>query len=78
MQDEANRVWRTRSSTRLAKYDYTCREPYFVTICARNMDWLLVSVGSDGEVTLSEWGRVVEECWLAIPEHFPNAALDSG
>ena len=49
---------------------------YFVTVCARNMECVFGSVGSNGKVTLSEWGHVVEACWLAIPEHSPGSALD--
>ena len=49
---------------------------YFVTVCARNMECVFGSVGSDGKVTLSEWGHIVEACWLAIPEHFPGSDLD--
>jgi putative transposase len=33
--------------------------------------------GKEGpKMQLSEVGRIVEECWLAIPEHFPNVILD--
>ena len=28
------------------------------------------------EVELSEIGKIVEECWLAIPDHFPGVILD--
>jgi putative transposase len=66
-----------RRSTRLPKYDYASRGTYFVTVCARNMECVFGSVGSDSQVTLSDWGHVVETCWLAIPEHFPGIALDA-
>ena len=65
-----------RRSSRLPKHDYTSSLMYFVTVCACNMECVFGSVGSDGKVTLSEWGHVVEACWLAIPEHFPGSALD--
>ena len=65
-----------RRSTRLPKYNYASRGMYFVTVCARDMECLFGYVGDDGRVTLSEWGQVVEECWRAIPEHFPDVTLD--
>ena len=66
-----------RRTTRLPKFDYTSPGRYFVTVCTRNMESLFGSVGSDGQVTLTECGHIVEACWLAIPEHFPNVALDT-
>ena len=65
-----------RRSSRLPRHDYSSPLMCFVTVCARNMECVFGSVGSDGKVTLSEWGHVVEACWLAIPEHCPGSALD--
>jgi len=73
---QSGRAFGDRRSSRLPKYDYASRGPYFVTICARNMECVFGVVGSDGQMTLNEWGHVAESCWLAIPEHFPGIALD--
>jgi len=73
---QSERAVGDRRSSRLPRHDYSSPLMYFVTVCARNMECVFGSVGSDGKVTLSEWGHVVEACWLAIPEHCPGSALD--
>lgn len=65
-----------RRSVRLRDYDYTQPGAYFVTICAADKQCVFGSV-NDGHVTLNNSGRSVEECWLAIPQHFPLARLDA-
>ena len=30
----------------------------------------------DGEMRLSAWRRIVQKCWEAVPDHFPNVELD--
>lgn len=64
-----------RQSIRLRQYDYAWPGMYFVTICVREKECVLGEV-IDGEMRLSEWGRIVHEFWDAIPVHFPNTSID--
>ncbi len=64
-----------RRSIRLKGYDYTLAGAYFVTVCSSEGRALFGSV-SDGMVRLSRTGRIVQECWAAIPDHFDGVQLD--
>jgi len=64
-----------RKSSHLRDYDYSSPGDYFVTMCAHNKRCLFGEVIAD-EMHLNEAGVVVEECWRAIPAHFPTVALD--
>jgi len=64
-----------RHSLRLQGYDYAQEGAYFVTVCTRGKECVFGGV-VDGEMQLSEIGKVIEECWRAIPRHFPNVTSD--
>ncbi len=63
-----------RRSIRLTGYDYTQNGNYFLTICTRNRECLFGEV-HDGRIYLSNYGRIVNECWQKIPDHFPQIIL---
>lgn len=64
-----------RHSARIKGYDYSQPGPYFITLCAHNRDcWFGMVI--DGTVQLSPMGKAAYDCWLQIPYHFRNAALD--
>ncbi len=63
-----------RRSIRLAGYDYTQAGVYFVTIVTQGRECLFGQV-VNGEMVLNQYGKIADECWRAIPEHFPNADL---
>ena len=63
-----------RRSIRLTGYDYTQNGNYFLTICTRNRECLFGEV-HDGRMYLSNYGRIVNECWQKIPDHFPQIVL---
>jgi putative transposase len=65
------RKWR-----RLGGFDYTARLPYFVTICTAGRECVLGDIRG-GKIRLSQRGRVVKDCWAAIPAHFPHVMLDA-
>ncbi len=65
-----------RRSIRLKDYDYTREGAYFVTILAKDRENLFGEV-VDGTVQLSKIGKIVEECWIEIPRHFPDVELDT-
>ncbi len=64
-----------RKSIRLRDYDYSQSGAYFVTICTKNKECLLGDV-VDGKIVLNDIGKFVQQCWLNIPEHFPNGTVD--
>ena len=64
-----------RQSVRLRDFDYAGGGGYFVTLCAWQRECLFGDV-RDGGMGLNEFGRVVEECWAAVPAHFPHVLLD--
>ncbi|MBK9759320.1 MAG: hypothetical protein IPO90_04935 [Flavobacteriales bacterium] len=50
-----------------------------MTLCTAQRQELFGWVAGDGtDVTmmLNDMGRIVDECWRAIPDHFPHARLD--
>jgi len=64
-----------RRSIRLPGYDYSWTGAYFVTICTHERECLLGQV-EDGTMVLSGYGRIVEQCWRALPHHSPGVELD--
>lgn len=63
-----------RRSIRLKGYDYTQAGAYFVTVVTQERECLFGEV-VDGEMVLNQYGKIADECWRAIPEHFPNVDL---
>jgi putative transposase len=63
-------------SIRARCYDYSQPGTYFVTICADGMKCWFGNT-ENGAVHLNSVGQVVEECWCAIPKHFPTVELDA-
>jgi len=61
-------------SIRLRGYDYSREGLYFLTICTHEKRCVLARV-TGGRVELSGMGSAVRECWVGIPEHFPNTRL---
>ncbi len=66
-----------RRSPRLQGYDYTQSGAYFVTICTHNRTHLFGQISDAGEMQLSAAGEIVQQCWVAIPEHFLSIELDA-
>lgn len=64
-----------RRSIRLRGYDYTRVGAYYVTICTDDRSCIfgrIVNAASH----LSPLGDIVDECWRAIPMHFPHVHVD--
>lgn len=69
-----------RRSPRLQDFDYATVGAYFVTICVQGRRPLLgrlVASDDDTTVQLSDAGRMVQDVWLALPDHYPRVALDA-
>ena len=65
-----------RRSIRIPGYDYSQPGAYFVTICVRGRERLLGDVG-DRQVVLNDVGRIVQESWDRISQHFPHVVTDA-
>ena len=71
-----------RKPNRLPGYDYSAPGYYFITICTERHEPLLgrICTREDGtasaSMVLNDTGRIVEEAILAIPSHYPGAAID--
>ena len=63
-----------RRSIRLKGYDYSQAGLYFITINIKDRECLFGKI-VDGKMILNDPGKIANECWLEIPEHFPNAVL---
>ena len=63
------------TSTRLKEWDYSRPGLYSVTICTNDRICCFGEI-KNGQVYLSEIGKIVFENWLNIPKHFNNAILD--
>ncbi len=63
-----------RQSIRLQGYDYSQAGAYFVTVVTHQRDCLFGEI-ENGELILNELGKIADECWRAIPEHFPFVEL---
>jgi putative transposase len=74
MSDKFNDKYRTKSA-RLADYDYRNEGLYYVTICTKNRAHFFGECNG-GMMILNDLGKMAEDCWLAIPTHFPNVSLD--
>ncbi len=64
-----------RRSIRLRGYDYTQAGAYFITVCTHDGACVFGDV-VDGVMQLNECGAIVRDCWMAIPDHFLQTALD--
>ena len=65
-----------RKSIRLRDYDYRSKGVYHITICTRNKVRLFGSI-TNGQMTLSEFGRTAKEDIEAIPCHYPDVEIVS-
>ena len=66
----------SRRSIRLGSYDYSYPGAYFVTVCAARRG-LLFGWISDSRVLENANARIVRDCWLDLPNHYPHVSLDT-
>ena len=64
-----------RRSLRLQGYDYSQPGAYFVTICVRRSACVLGEV-LDGDMTLTDLGRIASDYWKHVPQHFQDVFID--
>ena len=65
-----------RRSIRLKEYDYSSAGWYYVTVCTQERICRLGDI-SEGQIKLSEAGRIAERSWKWLGAHFTNVELDS-
>jgi REP element-mobilizing transposase RayT len=65
---------RQRKPTRQPGIDYSRPGFYFVTVCSKQKEEILGKIVGDS-MGLNEYGRIVQECWLALPDHYPSCRL---
>ena len=70
-----------RKDIRLKNYDYSSSGAYFLTICTserRNYFWKNVgaTIGRPQDVTLSQYGNIVDEAICNIPSIYPALDVD--
>jgi len=63
-----------RQSLRLKEYDYSQAGGYFVTICTRKSIHLFGEI-KNGEMIINNLGRIVEQKWLLLPNHYDGVEL---
>ena len=66
------------ASMRASWHDYRCGA-YFVTICTKDREHYFGEIKNDEngnpEMKLSTIGEMADECWRAIPQHFPHVQI---
>ena len=62
-------------STRLKYWDYSNPGMYFVTICTHHFVERFGTI-DDGKMVLNGFGKIAEQNWIEIPNHFENVELD--
>jgi len=65
-----------RRSIRLQDYDYSSEGAYFVTMCTQNRECLFGEI-VNGQMILNEYGKIVEQCWNNLSNHYDNIELDA-
>lgn len=63
-----------RRSILLKGYDYSQSGLYFITICVQDRIHLFGKI-EQGKMILNDIGKVAQQCWQEIPQHFPNMQL---
>ena len=63
-----------RKSIRLPGYDYSQAGAYYITIVTHQRDCLFGKIENE-KMILSDLGKIADECWRAIPDHFPLVEL---
>jgi len=66
---------RNRKLNRWQGFDYSQTGFYFVTICThKKIKWF--GTVKNGQMVLNKWGEIVYDCWMDLPNHYPNCELD--
>ncbi len=67
--------WPQRKNQRLKNFDYSQNGFYFVTICTKNRENYFGEI-VDGKMILNEYGKIAEQNWKNILNHYQNVDID--
>ena len=67
--------YKTRKLNRLKDYDYSLTGYYYVTVCTNSRREIFGIIEND-TIKINQYGKIVQEAWLKIPNHFNNIELD--
>ena len=70
-----NSYMRVRKQQRLQEYDYRSPGIYFVTITLDNKKFVFGKI-IDEKMYLNKYGKILNECWRDLPNHYMNIELD--
>ena len=62
-------------SARLQSWDYSSNAAYFITICTAKRKYYFGEI-ANGKMDLSEQGKMGNQFWLEMPDHFSFVFLD--
>ncbi|NUO08167.1 MAG: transposase [Candidatus Brocadia sp.] len=65
-----------RRSIRLKEYDYSRNGAYFITVCVYDKKCIFGKIINES-VELTHIGKMVNDFWYEIPNHFKNVILDT-
>jgi REP element-mobilizing transposase RayT len=65
-----------RKPNRWKGFDYSSENAYFITICVDKQSCLLGKIVNK-KMQLNEYGKIVEQCWNDLPNHYLNCVLDA-
>ncbi len=68
-------IIKKRKPLRLKEYDYSLEGSYFVTICTKDRENLFAQIVG-GEMSLNQYGKIVQSCWEELPNHYSTIMLD--
>jgi putative transposase len=63
-------------TTRLQNWNYASDGWYFITICAKGREHFF-GIIDQGTMQLNQYGRIFEQCWFDLPNHYSNLILDA-
>ena len=66
---------RKRKLNRRLGYDYSMPGAYFITINVKYQDRIFGKI-DNGQMILSEYGKIADKCWKEIPDHIENTEID--
>lgn len=64
-----------RKATRIPEYNYSSNGAYFITICTINKKYLFGKI-ENNTIFLNEFGKIAQQCWGEIPNHFDNVIVN--
>jgi len=66
---------KNRKSIRMKSWNYSDPSDYFITICTHERENLFGEV-IDGIMVLNNIGKIAQDCWYDLPNHYPHIYLD--